>query len=72
MELTRTDNGEYRVEHESGIAITFPKGHFNDQQRVEAKAGAFMGMSALDIARIMREIGDWMACQHYDEAMNEE
>lgn len=63
MMWTVTDN-------ESGIAIDFREGLFNERQEVKLPAD-FVPADASGMARIMREIGDWMAENHVEVALSD-
>ncbi len=58
------------TDNESGIAIDFREGLFNDNQEVKLPAD-FVPADASGIARIMREIGDWMAENHVEVALSD-
>lgn len=55
-------------DNESGIAIDFCEGLFNESQEVKLPAD-FVPCDASGMARIMREIGDWMAENHAEVAL---
>lgn len=58
------------TDNESGIAIDFREGLFNESQEVKLIAEFTYG-DAPRIARIMREIGDWMAEKHVEVALSD-
>lgn len=58
------------TDNESGIAIDFREGLFNDSQEVKLPAD-FNPADASGIAHIMREIGDWMAEKHVEVALSD-
>lgn len=58
------------TDNESGIAIDFREGLFNDSQEVKLPVD-FNPADASGIARIMREIGDWMAEKHVEVALSD-
>lgn len=57
-------------DNESGIAIEFREGLFNESQEVKILTGSTCG-DAPRMARIMREIGDWMAENHSEVALSD-
>lgn len=57
-------------DNESGIAIEFREGLFNESQEVKILTGSTCG-DAPRMARIMREIGDWMAERHVEVALSD-
>ena len=57
-------------DNESGIAIEFREGLFNESQDVKVPAD-FVPADASEMARIMREIGDWMAENHSEVALSD-
>ena len=58
------------TDNENGIAIDFREGLFNESQEVKLIAEFTYG-DAPRMARIMREIGDWMAEQHVEVALSD-
>lgn len=58
------------TDNESGIAIDFREGLFNESQEVKLPAD-FVPADASGMARIMREIGDWMAENHVEVALSD-
>ena len=58
------------TDNNSGIAIDFREGLFNDSQEVKLPAD-FNPADASGMARIMREIGDWMAENHVEVALSD-
>lgn len=58
------------TDNESGIAIDFREGLFNETQEVKLIAEFTYG-DAPRMARIMREIGDWMAENHVEVALSD-
>lgn len=56
------------TDNESGIAIDFREGLFNESQEVKVLVD-FVPFDASGMARIMREIGDWMAENHSEVAL---
>lgn len=58
------------TDNESGIAIDFREGLFNESQEVKLPEGFTCG-DASNMARIMREIGDWMAENHVEVALGD-
>lgn len=56
------------TDNESGIAIDFREGLFNESQEVKLPVGFTPG-DASGMARIMREIGGWMAEKHVEVAL---
>ena len=63
MKIERLPNYECKVAHPSGISVTYREGDFNGSQRVEVPAGVIADMDEMQIARVLREIGDFVA-QH--------
>lgn len=57
-------------DNESGIAIEFREGLFNESQEVILPAD-FIPADEPGMARIMREIGDWMADNHSEVALSD-
>ena len=57
-------------DNESGIAIDFREGLFNETQEVKLIAEFTYG-DAPGMAHIMREIGDWMAENHVEVALSD-
>ena len=55
---------------ESGIAIEFREGLFNESQEVKLPVH-FFSSDEPGMARIMREIGDWMAEKHGEVALSD-
>ena len=69
FELTSGKNLMWTAkDNESGIAIDFCEGLFNESQEVKIPADFVLG-DASGMARIMREIGDWMAENHAEVAL---
>lgn len=58
------------TDNENGIAIDFREGLFNESQEVKLIAEFTYG-DAPRMARIMREIGDWMAENHVEVALSD-
>lgn len=58
------------TDNESGIAIEFREGLFNETQEVKVLVD-FIPFDASEMARIMREIGDWMAEKHVEVALSD-
>lgn len=58
------------TDNESGIAIEFREGLFNESQEVKILVD-FIPFDAPEMARIMREIGDWMAENHVEVALSD-
>lgn len=58
------------TDNENGIAIEFREGLFNESQEVKLIAEFTYG-DAPRMARIMREIGDWMAENHVEVALSD-
>ena len=58
------------TDNESGIAIDFREGLFNERQEVKVLVD-FVPFDASEMARIMREIGDWMAEKHVEVALSD-
>ncbi len=67
--LTPSDDLLWTVrDNETGVSIEFREGLFNDTQEITTSNG----MTTAQVAALpttMREIGDWMAQNHYDVAM---
>lgn len=57
-------------DNESGITIDFREGLFNETQEVKLPADFAHG-DVMKLARIMREIGDWMAENHVEVALSD-
>ena len=58
------------TDNENGIAIEFREGLFNESQEVKIPAD-FVPADEPGMARIMREIGDWMAAKHSEVALSD-
>lgn len=58
------------TDNENGIAIDFREGLFNESQEVKLIA-EFSSGDTPRMARIMREIGDWMAENHVEVALSD-
>lgn len=58
------------TDNESGIAIEFREGLFNETQEVKVLVD-FIPFDASEMARIMHEIGDWMAENHVEVALSD-
>ena len=58
------------TDNESGIAIEFREGLFNESQEVKLPTD-FVPADEPGMARIMREIGDWMAANHSEVALSD-
>lgn len=58
------------TDNESGIAIEFREGLFNESQEVKVLVD-FVPFDASEMARIMREIGDWIAEKHVEVALSD-
>ena len=71
FELTSSKDLMWTVtDNENGIAIDFREGLFNESQEVKLIAEFTYG-DAPRMARIMREIGDWMAENHVEVALSD-
>lgn len=57
-------------DNESGITIDFREGLFNETQEVKLPDDFAPG-DVMKLARIMREIGDWMAEKHVEVALSD-
>lgn len=57
-------------DNESGITIDFREGLFNETQEVKLPADFAPG-DVMKLARIMREIGDWMVENHVEVALSD-
>lgn len=58
------------TDNESGIAVDFREGLFNETQEVKLPAD-FVPGDVMKLARIMREIGDWMVENHVEVALSD-
>ena len=58
------------TDNESGIAVEFREGLFNESQEVKVLVD-FVPFDASEMARIMREIGDWIAEKHVEVALSD-
>nr|DAE40352.1 MAG TPA: hypothetical protein [Bacteriophage sp.] len=58
------------TDNESGIAIEFREGLFNETQKVNTP-DSMQKCDAMKLARIMREIGAWMAVNHSEVVLCE-
>lgn len=71
FELTSGEDLMWTVtDNENGIAIDFREGLFNESQEVKLLT-EFTSGDAPRMARIMREIGDWMAENHVEVALSD-
>lgn len=71
FELTSGKNLMWTVkDNESGIAIEFREGLFNESQELKLPVD-FVPSDEPGMARIMREIGDWMAENHVEVALSD-
>lgn len=71
FELTSGKDLMWKVkDNESGITIDFREGLFNETQEVKLPADFAPG-DVMKLARIMREIGAWMAAYHSDVVLCE-
>ena len=71
FELTSGKDFMWTVkDNESGITIDFREGLFNETQEVKLPADFAPG-DVMKLARIMREIGAWMAAYHSDVVLCE-
>lgn len=71
FELTSGKNLMWTVkDNESGIAIEFREGLFNESQELKLPVD-FVPSDESGMARIMREIGDWMAENHVEVALSD-
>lgn len=52
----------------TGVSIEFREGLFNESQEVNVPKEA-QSLSAIELATVMREIGDWIAQEHSDIAL---
>ena len=57
-------------DNESGIAVEFREGLFNERQEVTLPVD-YVPADEPGMARIMREIGDWMAANHVEVALSD-
>ena len=57
-------------DNESGIAIEFREGLFNESQEVKLPTD-FVPADEPGMERIMRDIGDWMAANHVEVALSD-
>lgn len=71
FELTSGKNLMWTVtDNEKGIAIDFREGLFNESQEVKVLVN-FFPFDASEMARTMREIGDWMVENHVEVALSD-
>lgn len=71
FELTSGKDLKWKVtDNENGIAIEFREGLFNETQEVKLPAD-FAPDDVMKLARIMREIGDWMVENHVEVALSD-
>lgn len=71
FELTSGKDLMWKVtDNENGIAIEFREGLFNETQEVKLPADFAPG-DVMKLARIMREIGDWMVENHVEVALSD-
>ena len=71
FELTSGNNLMWTVkDNESGVEIEFREGLFNDTHVVHIPANSSMS-DVFEMARIMCEIGDWMAENHSEVALSD-
>ena len=60
---SNTPNGWVITDTEYGVVVTFTQGQFNDTQKVTLLYDN-TNLNIQDYARIMRELGDYMADNH--------
>lgn len=71
FELTSGKNLMWTVtDNENGVKIEFREGLYNDTQKVTMLTESACG-DVMTFARIMREIGDWMAENHEEVALSD-
>ena len=71
FELTSGNNLMWTVkDNENGVKIEFREGLYNDTQKVTMPTESACG-DVMTFARIMREIGDWMAENHAEVALSD-
>lgn len=69
FELTSGNNLMWTVtDNENGVKIEFREGLYNDTQKVTMLTESACG-DVMTFARVMREIGDWMAENHTEVAL---
>lgn len=66
MQPSTTPGWWVLTDTESKIVIRFEEHKFNDTQQVTMLEEC--SLSALQIARVMRELGDWLVRHHADKA----
>lgn len=64
MTLLDNKDNTFTLTHYSGVSITFVRGLFNESQQIYIPDD--FNTDATTLASIMRELGDWMARNHYD------
>ncbi|HRH57408.1 MAG TPA: hypothetical protein PLS10_07135 [Chitinophagales bacterium] len=66
LQASEVKNHFVCTDQENKIVIIFEKGKFNDSQKVEFLED-FNGADFMNVAKYMREIGDWLAEYHYEK-----
>lgn len=65
--LTQLPDGRWKVVDTSyHVALIFKAHDFNDSQESVIMDNKAYSFSAIELARSMREIGDWMRENHYE------
>ena len=52
-----------------GIICTFEEGRFNDTQKITTTANKIATLSVMELARVMRELGEWVFAHHKEKAI---
>lgn len=71
MNVKYNDDGTITIIHPEGAKVTFKKGDFNNSQKVELWEELSEKPDAMVIARMMREVGDYVI-KHSEEFLTEE
>ncbi len=68
FQLIREGQGLYKVlDLVSEVSVSFEEGRFNETQQFKFEGA--ISMPVQDVARVCREIGDYLAIYHYSIAM---
>lgn len=57
------------TDHKMGIICTFEEGRFNDTQKITTTANKIATLSVMELARVMRELGEWVFAHHKEKAI---
>lgn len=70
IEPSEKTPGEWVVtDTKNGIICTFEEGRFNDTQSITTTANKIATLSVMELARVMRELGEWVFAHHKEKAI---